>query len=496
MLEANSRETFSNAYFGLLVSLDLRDRLVANRIFADWSKRLFGAAVSSPVTPESEVGTDPAQHRPRRRYERGEDPFKRTLRQIDGILQVVSEGHDAIALRYLRELLDYQRDQPDLAVKSLCNLAQQCKELYRSDFERTCLDEALALRPFDPYVLVQFGDHLKRAGQFDDAREALGRAVTVASPQGRVVAQASLAHSYALEREYETAERMFREIPNWERDVSIRTALADLWRVTGRTVHAEAAYQEILREWPDQSRAVAGLAELAKREGDYLHAIELYQELLARTDMDRRSWVMWRLGLSHVFKLSGQLDDALRLVDEVVQEAPFNMDARVQRSALFGLLGEPLKGLLPQPVSENTGVEEWLRQYVNGLLLCKLSRFEEARGELIERFQRTVLSTESEHLLRLGAALCFLSSSGLEEAAEQLRLAGPSVGVFEGYVASVLRLHIAVAEREQATVSELLETLERIREADPTTREAIDAIERRDFSTAVVREVDLLLMAA
>ena len=41
---------------------------------------------------------------------------------------------------------------------------------------------------------------------------------------------------------------------------------------------------------------------------------------------------------------------------------------------------------LLQPNVQRSGVDEWMRQYVNGLLLCKLARFDDARKELVERF--------------------------------------------------------------------------------------------------------------
>jgi hypothetical protein len=60
-------------------------------------------------------------------------------------------------------------------VKSLCNIAQRCTEMFRTDFERICLDYARKLSPNDAWVLVQYGNHLKRIG--DDEAGVLSASV-------------------------------------------------------------------------------------------------------------------------------------------------------------------------------------------------------------------------------------------------------------------------------------------------------------------------------
>ena len=92
----------------------------------------------------------------------------RVEKQIVAITQAVSEGHDAKADKFVRELVAQQLSYPGgepYAVKSLCNIAKRCADLFRVDFEIKCLALACEIAPTDAWALIQYGDHLKRVGK-------------------------------------------------------------------------------------------------------------------------------------------------------------------------------------------------------------------------------------------------------------------------------------------------------------------------------------------
>ena len=84
----------------------------------------------------------------------------------------------------------------------------------------------------------------------------------------------------------------------------------------------------------------------------------------------------------------------------------------------------------------------------------------------------------------------------MSEADEVLRLTTTSSDQYEDYVTLVLKLHIAVALKRDADAQRILASLEPARRSQPGIRLAIEAIEQGDFETAVLHEVELLLVAA
>ncbi len=71
----------------------------------------------------------------------GRDALTRVLKQINAIADQVARGRDQRARRFLDELIREQMrySETEHAVKSLCNIAQRCADMFRSDFEQVAL---------------------------------------------------------------------------------------------------------------------------------------------------------------------------------------------------------------------------------------------------------------------------------------------------------------------------------------------------------------------
>lgn len=426
----------------------------------------------------------------------GRERRDRALKQVEAICSAVGQGNDRKANRFLRQLIDSQVRTGDsrFAVKSLCNIAQNCADMFRADFERRCLEESLALNANDPWALVQWGNHLKRAGDFQGALEALKRATV--SPDDQV-ALSSIADVWSEQGQYDNAIEVYRSIPNWSGIASVRTGIADTQRHKGMFDQAWSEYEKIRSEWPTEDRPVAGMAEIAKRTGRLDEAIDLYDSLISRDDLEPRSNTVYRLAKCNVLKQANRLNEAFSLADTIVQESPFLMCARIHRSSILGLLGEARQGLKSIPKAKGRPVfGEWIRDYFAGLLLLQLHRYGEARQRLVDRLGNAVLSRDCEVIVRLGAAFSFLSEDRIDDAERELHGIVGSRDYFAQHIASVLQLHVAVARNDAQRIDAICRELRPACERDDAIANAVNQLCSRNFEEARRYELQLLLRVA
>ena len=264
--------------------------------------------------------------------------FESVKKEIATIALAVSQGHDAKAKLFLKQLIEKQTSASDskvYAVKSLCNIAQRCADMFRMDFEIACLEKACELDPYDAWALIQYGDHLKRVGKYDDALQVLTKADQFGEND---VAKSSIADVYSQQSAYEKAIYEYKNIPNFHDKLEILTAIADNLRKMGRMDEAEGTYKEIiclaqqLKKFNmNEVRAQAGIAEIAKRQGKLDDALQIYNGILQRRDIDDRGRLIFKLGLCNILKIMGKFDQAYAVVEEIIQDYPFAMHARFLR---------------------------------------------------------------------------------------------------------------------------------------------------------------------
>jgi tetratricopeptide (TPR) repeat protein len=431
--------------------------------------------------------------------------YEKVRKQIIAIAQAVSEGRDSRAEKFLRQLVQEQisfSGGEDYAVKSLCNIAQQCADMFRMDFEAICLKEALRLQSYDPWTLIQYGDHLKRLGKYDEALKFFKEAEQFGEGD---IAKSSIADVYSQQSEYKIALQIYESIPDWEYKPEVRTAIADTFRKIGRMDEAEAAYNELihlsqegLSEFNESAvRAHAGIAEIAKTKGRLNDALQIYREILEQEEIDDRHRVFYKLGLCNILKLMEKFDDAYSVADEVVQEYPFAMQARFIRGSILGLIGRELEGLKDLPESKSSrSWREWLRYYYRGLLLFKLKRYEDAKKNLVEEFPKAIASGEEKAILRMAAALCFLREDEIYEADGILSEVHELHDYHAKYLSLVLKMHSAARKEDLAAMHFLKEQIVGLKLKDSRLDKAIIALDERNFSLATECEIIALLKLA
>lgn len=433
------------------------------------------------------------------------EAFLRAEKQILAIAKAVSEGRDTKAEKFLRELIQEQTSVSggeSYAVKSLCNIAQHCADMFRTDFEIICLDKALELKPFDAWALIQRGDHLKRVGKYEEALKVLDQALHSGESD---VAISSIADVYSEQGEHEEAIRIYETIPNWSNKSAVLTAIADNLRRMGSMDESKAAYTGLIRRAQQglpgydtcESRAQAGLAEIAKRQGRFDDALRIYQEILRQELADDRDKLFYRLGLCNVLKLMEKFDEAYSIVGNVIGEYPFAMEARFIRGSILGLIGRENEGLKDLP--ESTGSRswrEWLRRYYRGLLLFRLERYEDAKENLVEELNKAIASEEEKSLLRMAAALWFLRENETVEADGILSEIRDLHDSHIQYLSLVLKLHSATQKEDTATINSLKRKIDGLQIVDASLDKAVEALDGRKFAVAFICETDALLKLA
>ncbi len=499
LLHSDSTRAFQGRWFSLLTSIPIADRVGVQRVGRLLAERLHPegeeARVPQSSREEEHRGNEQVQRRPSTR--RAGVDLKTALSQIEAIQHELAAGRDANAARYLTELVEAQR--PEHAVKSLCNVASRCHDMFRADFEKKCYTMALQITEDDGWLFSQYGDYLKRVGEYEEATKVLARAAVLCSDRDRRVAVSTLADTWAQQGDYAKAEREYKSLPFWQHNDSVRTALADMRRRQGLLDLAEADYDAILNEWPNSHRALAGKAEITKYRGELPKAKATYSKLLEDAEIDERSRRIYKLAFVHILKLMNELDEAYELADNTVHESPFCMYARALRGSIMGLMGREREAVLDLPsIHRQAAVGEWIQQYVRGLLLLKLERFGDARVQLVERFSSAVRThtDSSDSLLRLAAAYVFLCENESRQAVAYLDGIVTPTGALDNYVAKVLRLHAAVAMKDRDFARQLVEELRPACQADPMIRQATEALVRNDLREASSVELELLLRAA
>jgi len=497
LLRVQSRPNFLTYWSSLLISEpDPSARVSLTKIGNHLAERLFpSTVVTKEVLQDDAEIFDSSSDRRESLNNRGwQAQFESALKQVNAIARAVASGHDIKARKFLRELIAVQARSRDTsyAVKSLCNIAQRCAEMYRVDFERECLERALGIDAGDAWLQIQWGDHLKRTGQFAEGIRALEAAGDLGES---IVAISSTADIWAQQGEFCRAISTYQKIPNWNSDARVRIAIADVYRRQGSLEEAKREYDNIITIWPDQYHAFAGKAEIAKRQGSLSEALELYDKVLQLCRV--RDRVIYSLSKCHVLKLLCRHSEAYQITDGIIQEKPFMMQARLQRAALLGLLGNAQKGLTDLRIGDVPPVfGDWLLYYFRGLLLLKLDRFEEAKEQLIRRTQSSLRTKDDDVLLRLGAALAFLIQDNMDEADRILATIPVCYDYYTKYLTSILRLHVSVRRADSVNMKLIEEELLSEQVKDSVVQQAVFQLVRGNLQAAIDCEFQLLFRAA
>lgn len=493
LLRASSGPEFKSHWTSLLSqSQSPRIRAALMKIGNVLTEGLYPAEEREPLSTLRDGPSDDVNWRQVPR-EPGVVRFERALRQVNAIAGAVSQGKDDLAYKFLKDLIQAQLEDGDTGyvTKSLCNIAQRCAEMFRTDFERECLLAARELNPGDWWTLVQWGDHLKRTGQFDSATEALERAWQISQ---NPIAKSCLADVWVRRGQFDVAIKIYQSLPGWDNDQRIRTALADILRRMGRLEDAREEYAAISSQWGGH-RPLAGLAEIAKLQMRPKDALAIYDQILA-SPLIEISRLNCRMARIYVLKLLGRFEEAFQECDDIVLKFPFLMKARVLRASILGLLGQATNGLADVPQLQSSNVlGQWTANYFRGLLLLKLNRFKEARECLVGALRVSLETGDELVMLRLGAALALIGDENFLEASKILKNIPETGNLVARYLARVLMFHVATSEVDRASLRWVEGEIGDTGTAGTQVKVAVNHLRNGEMMKAIQVETELFLSA-
>ena len=426
--------------------------------------------------------------------------LKRALSEIDAISKAVSKGDDYHAEKYLNALIDRQTisdSDTKHAVKSLCNIARQCADMFRADFESRCLKQAFELDPTDSWMMIQYGDHLKRMGKYDEAEKFVEIALSYGE---EVIGECLIADILSQRGEYSSAIEKYKSIHDWSELQVVRTAIADNLRHLGRFQEALKEYNHINEMGFGSDRVKAGIAEIAKQEGRLDEARFLYKSLIDSSDLDDRSWWFYSVAYAGLLKQIGEYQSAITIIEDVIAKVPFSMHARVLRASLWGLLDEEITGLegLPKLGSsyKYNAYGEWISEYTRGLLLLRTNRYKDAQESILQNLENSVLEMEEKSILRLAAALSLIAERKVRLAKKYISDLTTIYNPYVEYVANVLSYHVSILEKDSEKTEALYKYLDINKSNNILLWNAIEAIKNDNHDKAIRIEVDAMLRLA
>ena len=426
--------------------------------------------------------------------------LKRALSEISAIYNAVSTGDDYHAEKYLNELISRQISSDSNtkhAVKSLCNIAKQCADLFRADFESLCLKKAYEMEPTDPWTMIQYGDHHKRMGKYDEAEKIVKTALTYGE---EVIGECVIADISSQRGEYSTAIEKYKSIHNWSEILEVRTAIADNLRYLGRFQEASNEYTKISKLGFGSDRCRAGIAEIEKREGRLDKAKSLYKSIIDSSDLNDQSWWVYRVAYAGILKQIGEYQSAITIIEDVIAKVPFSMHARVLLASLWGLLDQEMTGLegLPKLGSsyKYNAYGEWISEYTRGLLLLRTTRYKDAQESLVQNLENSVLKLEQKSILRLAAALSLVADKKVHLAKKYISDATTTNDPYIEYVTNVLSYHVSILEKDSEKSEELYKYLVINKSNNILLWDAVEALRSGNNDKAIRLEVDAMLRLA
>jgi hypothetical protein len=113
--------------------------------------------------------------------------------------------------------------------------------------------------------------------------------------------------------------------------------------------------------------------------------------------------------------------------------------------------------------------------------------------ELTEHLTAALDRGDNQGIIRLGAAFSYLHANEFDQAQSKLEAVAASGDFFAQYVSDVLRLHLAVARKDQQAVEMYAQKLEKAASYSPMIAEAVASLLSGMVSNAFALEANLLL---
>jgi tetratricopeptide (TPR) repeat protein len=252
-------------------------------------------------------------------------------RQIVGIFnfRLALRQHDTTRTRKVVEkLVTYQLSHggAEFAVKLLCDLAKEAKQLGIFEVQVELTERAVALGPHDGWAWAQHGKALLDVHKLSEALGAYERAVAYLND---IVAKNGRAEALKALGRFDEALSAYDQIRSEHPDnVVAKNGRAEVLKSLGRFDEALSAYDQIRSEHPDNVVAKNGRAEVLKSLGRFDEALSAYDQIRSENHSD----IVAKNGRAEVLKALGRFDEALSAYDQIWREHPSDIVAKKGRA--------------------------------------------------------------------------------------------------------------------------------------------------------------------
>ncbi len=287
--------------------------------------------------------------------------------------------HDvAQARRLMNDLVASQRTNstPDQLAKTLSNMARQAGNLDIPDLALEWSSEATIANPDDPIAYGHLANALLDIGSHDKVEATLNEVEKKGDPLFAATGRARILRNQGRIQEAREAFLLAAEaFKEHEDSVHARLGAAEALRELGDPNGAWTEYHELSVNFPLETNVWTGLASTLVELGNKEEALKTYSKAASY------DWVKGRLGRAQALRAFGNIEDALAIFDEVLEEHPTNSFALCGRGDVLQDQGKlelalsvfekaiSLSPHRPEPVLGKVHVLQHMERYQDALIL-------------------------------------------------------------------------------------------------------------------------------
>lgn len=242
------------------------------------------------------------------------------------------EAHELLGKVYLRSLGDMQTPQSSQILKLAITEYEKLAELKPKDIETHLLLGQL-------YGLNH--DSVKAEAQFKQAQKIDGNSEEVAL---------NLARLYSDEGDSNRAAQVLSGVPVEDRSARLEYALGATYDQLKKPKEAAAAYQSSLDQEPGNVDAERGLANALLMQGKLDEALKILNEIVAAEPQDAQS----QIHISEIERRQGHYDQALATLEKAKALAPNSLELSYNEALIYDSLGryDDATGVLTKLLSD------------------------------------------------------------------------------------------------------------------------------------------------
>lgn len=296
-LAAAEPSAIDAALFECLKNSSVSRMLHSRQWLTAWIAPLKVRSSFQPVVRQYDDFNEPETELPRVKPGRfipvEQKPHARRLRaekEIASALEMIGRGDLGRAETFTRQLAQRQVTEGDAeyAAKSLCKVAQACKEHRYFELQLRLSEEAFRVYPEDPQCGNHFAEALRKTGQSDKALP-LYREVVDQFPNDEVSACGLAETLRDLGRHAEALKQYQDNVQRFPNNEFSANGLAETLRDLGRHAEALTLYKENVRRFPNSGYAKGGLASVWMDLREYEKALEIVE---TSQNGERMNWVL------------------------------------------------------------------------------------------------------------------------------------------------------------------------------------------------------------